>query len=310
MPDMVSNKTLRIGGELEVNRLGYGAMQLVGLPWAYGPPPAEVDPTAILRRAVDLGVNFIDTADLYGPNLNEQQIAEALYPYPPELVIATKGGLTRPDGQEDQYIPVSTPEHLRKALEGSLRRLKRDCIDLYQLHQASPDVPIEDIMGTLVKLREEGKLRHIGLSNVNVEQIQRATTVTPIATVQNMFNLITRRSDDVLAYCEANGITFVPWYPLAAGDLTGPGSALGVLAAKFAATPAQISLAWLLQKSPATLLIPGTRSIKHLESNMASHNIELPAADMAILDGFAATQEKRHWMEEKLDEQQAGLTKC
>jgi pyridoxine 4-dehydrogenase len=295
--------TLLIGGDIPVCRFGYGAMQLVCPPWAFGPPAAGVDPMALLHRVRDLGINFIDTADIYGPHINELQIAEALCPYPPDLLIATKGGLTRPAGHPDQFIPVSTAEHLRAAIEGSMRRLKLDCIDLYQLHQPAPDVPIEAIMETLVRFRAEGKLRHIGLSNVTVEQITRARAVTPIATVQNLFNLVSRTSDAVLTYCEANGIVFIPWYPLAAGDLGAPGNTVGTIAERHEATPSQVALAWLLNKSPSILLIAGTSSIAHLEHNVVACRIKLSPAEMALLDGFAASQEKPHWMEVKLDQQ-------
>jgi pyridoxine 4-dehydrogenase len=292
--------TFRIGGDIPVCRFGYGAMQLVCPPWAFGPPAAGVEPVALLRRVRDLGINLIDTADIYGPYLNEAQIAEALWPYPPDLLIATKGGLTRPAGHPDRFIPVSTPEHLRAAIEGSLRRLKRDCIDLYQLHQPAPDVPIEAIMETLVRFRAEGKLRHIGLSNVTVEQISRARSVTPIATVQNLFNLLSRTNDAVLTYCEVHGIAFIPWYPLASGDLSAPGNAVGMIAERHGVSPSQVALAWLLNKSPWILLIPGTSSIAHLERNVDACRIKLSPEETALLDGFAASQEKPHWMEVKM----------
>ena len=303
MSSVSSAGTVRIGGDIPIHRFGYGAMQLVGPPWAFGPPTAGIDPLAILRRVRDLGINLIDTADLYGPFINETHIAEALYPYPTDMLIATKGGLTRPDGHPDQFVPVNSPDHLRTAIEGSLRRLRLDCIDLYQLHQPEPNTPIEVIMETFVQFRDEGKLRHIGLSNVTVEQIKAAQTVTPIATVQNLFNLVSRTSDDVLAYCEENGIAFIPWYPLASGDLSTPGNTVSVVAERHGITPSQVALAWLLNKSPAIIPIPGTGSIAHLESNVDACQIRLAPEEMAQLDGIAALQEDRHWMETKMDQQ-------
>ena len=282
MNSVATNTTFRIGGELEVNRIGFGAMQLVG-PYGYGPPAEGVDPIAVLRRAVELGINFIDTSNLYGPRLNERQIADALHPYPQGLVIGTKGGLVRNDGKPSEFRPVNTPEHLHWAIEGSLRRLKLDCIDLYQLHRSDPDVPIEDVVGTLSDLRAQGKIRHIGLSEVTVEQIERARLVTPIATVQNLYNINSRGHATVLRYCEAHHIGFIPWYPLSAGELTQNPGALQRVAEQRGATPEQIALAWLFAKSCVVLLIPGTSSLRHLELNAACP-VRLSVDEMASLE--------------------------
>jgi aryl-alcohol dehydrogenase-like predicted oxidoreductase len=282
MTSPATNATFKIGREMEINRLGYGAMQLVG-PYAYGPPPAGIEPTAILRRAIDLGINFIDTSNLYGPRLNERQISEALHPYAKGLVIGTKGGLTRVQNSISEFRPVNTPEHLRWAIEGSLRRLKLDCIALYQLHRSDPQIPIEDAVGTLSDLKNEGKLRHIGLSEVTVEQIERARRVAPIATIQNHYNIHTRVHDDVLRYCEVHGIGFIPWYPLSAGAIGRSRDALRVVAGQRGLSPIQIALSWLFAKSPVMILIPGTSSISHLAQNTAAP-IRLSPEEMALLD--------------------------
>ncbi len=261
-----------IGGELPVYRLGFGAMRITG-PGIWGEPKDRVEALAVLRRSLDLGVNLIDTADAYGPDVSERLIAEALYPYPQGLVIATKGGLVR--GGPDDWSPNGRPDHLRRALEGSLRRLRLDCIDLYQFHRPDPDVPLEESVGAISNLRNEGKIRFVGLSNVTTDQLQTAQGIVPIATVQNRYNLTDRESEDVLKACERDNIGFIPWFPLATGDLARPGGALDQMAKQHHATPSQLALAWLLKRSPVMLPIPGTSSVQHLEENLEAARIEL-----------------------------------
>jgi aryl-alcohol dehydrogenase-like predicted oxidoreductase len=272
--------TFALGGDLEVRRLAFGAMRLCG-PRILGWPDDRENALAVLRRAVELGVNLIDTSDAYGPEINELQVAEALHPYPEGLVIATKGGLVRNEG--GAWIPDGRPEHLREACEASLRRLRLDCIDLYQLHSVDGRVPIEESVGELARLREEGKIRHVGLSNVSTEELERAREVVPIVSVQNRFNLADRRSEHVLEACERDGLAFLPWYPLAVGDLAQPGGRLDEVARRHEATPAQIALAWLLRRSPVVLPIPGTASVQHLEENVAAERIELSDEEFAEL---------------------------
>jgi len=272
-------ETLTLGGELEVRRLGYGAMRLTGS-GVWGFPQDRDGAKAVLRRALELGVDFIDTADAYGPESSELVIAEALRPYPDGLVIATKGGHTR-DGRS-RWRPDGRPEHLREACEGSLRRLGLERIDLYQLHTVDPKVPIEESVGALDELRREGKVRLIGVSNVTVDQLELARSVTQIASVQNRFNLGDRTSQPVVEACERDGLGFMPWFPLGEGRLTRPG-ALDRIAADHDATPAQIALAWLLRRSPVMLPIPGTSSIAHLEENAAAEAIELSAEELEQL---------------------------
>ncbi len=264
--------TFLLGGDLPVRRLGFGAMRLTGK-GIWGEPRDRAEAIAVLRRALELGVNLIDTADSYGPEVSERLIAEALYPYPPELVIATKGGLERPG--PDQWKPNGHPAHLRAACEGSLRRLKLERIDLYQLHRIDPAVPLADQLGALKRLQEEGKIHHIGLSEVTVAEIERVRQLVLIVSVQNLYNLTDRRSEDVLDHCEREGLAFLPWFPLATGALAGPGSPLARAAARLRATPAQVALAWLLRRSPVMLPIPGTSSVKHLEENVAAALLEL-----------------------------------
>jgi pyridoxine 4-dehydrogenase len=276
----VAPDTLTIGGDLEVNRLGFGAMRITG-PSILGWPDDRENALHVLRRAVELGVNLIDTAYSYGPEVSELLIAEALHPYPDGLVIATKGGLRRTES--GGWPRDGRPEHLREVCEGSLRRLRLDRIDLYQLHAPDPDVPFEDSVGELARLRGEGKIRHVGLSNVSVEQLQRAQELVPIASVQNRYSLTDRSSADVLDECERQGIAFLPWYPLAAGDLAQPGGALGRVASAHGATPAQIALAWLLEGSPVVCPIPGTASLAHLEENVAAAGLRLSAEELAEL---------------------------
>jgi pyridoxine 4-dehydrogenase len=264
--------TLRIGGDFEVRRLGFGAMRITG-PGVLGWPEDRQNSLAVLRRAVELGVNLIDTADSYGPEVSELLIAEALHPYPQGLLIATKGGLVRTE--RGRWPVDGSPEHLREACEASLRRLRLERIDLYQLHRPDPAVALEDSVGELARLRQEGKIRHVGLSNVSGEQLARAQAVVPIASVQNRYSLADRRSEDVLEACERQGIAFLPWYPLAVGDLAMPGGALGRIAGGRGATPAQVALAWLLARSPVVCPIPGTASLRHLEENVGAASLEL-----------------------------------
>jgi pyridoxine 4-dehydrogenase len=264
--------TLRIGGDFEVRRLGFGAMRITG-PGVLGWPEDRQNSLAVLRRAVELGVNLIDTADSYGPEVSELLIAEALHPYPQGLLIATKGGLVRTE--RGRWPVDGSPEHLREACEASLRRLRLERIDLYQLHRPDPAVALEDSVGELARLRQEGKIRHVGLSNVSGEQLARAQAVVPIASVQNRYSLADRRSEDVLEDCERQGIAFLPWYPLAVGDLAMPGGALGRIAGGRGATPAQVALAWLLARSPVVCPIPGTASLRHLEENVGAASLEL-----------------------------------
>ncbi len=272
--------TLRLG-ELTVNRLGFGAMRVCG-PDIWGPPKDRAAAMQVLVRAVELGHNFIDTADSYGPEVDETLIAEALHPYPEDLVIGTKGGLVRPRRQA--WDPDGRPEHLRKALEGSLKRLKLERIDLYQLHAPDPKVPYADSLGALAEMQRAGKIRHLGISNVSVQQLAEARRIAPIVSVQNEYNLGDRSSEDVLAACEPLGIAFIPWYPLGAGAAL-RAAKVKKAAAKLGATPAQVALAWLLAKSPAILPIPGTASLAHLEENAAAAALTLPAAVYAELSG-------------------------
>ena len=259
-----------LDGELSVHRLGFGAMRLTG-EGIWGPPKNRAEAIAVLRRAVELGVNFIDTADSYGPGVSEELIAEALFPYPNGLAIATKGGWNRPG--PNQWTHDSTPSHLRKAVEGSLKRLRLERIDVYQLHTPDPVVPFDDSVGTLAQLRSEGKIRHVGLSNVTQEHIERARRIVPIVSVQNRYSLADREWDYVVDYCDRNGIAFIPWFPLGAGRIAG--EALNQVAQVHQASPHQVALAWLLKRSPIMLPIPGTSSVKHLEENVAAASLHL-----------------------------------
>ncbi|HKU66779.1 MAG TPA: oxidoreductase [Candidatus Baltobacteraceae bacterium] len=275
--------TITIGGDLSVHRMGYGAMRLTG-PGIWGWPEDRENALRVLRRAVELGVNFIDTADAYGPEINEEEIATALHPYPPDVVIATKGGNTRPG--PGQWEPDCRPERLKACCEGSLRRLKLDRIDLYQLHTVDDNVPFEEQVGALRDLRDEGKIRHVGLSNVSFEELRKAQQIVPIVSVQNRYNMMHRGGDNerIIEYCETNGLAFLPWFPLGAGDeqITDNTEAQVVAKAHGARVP-QIALAWLLHRSPCVLPIPGTSSIAHLEENMAAANIELNEEDLVRL---------------------------
>jgi aryl-alcohol dehydrogenase-like predicted oxidoreductase len=272
--------TLQIGSA-EVHRLGFGAMRITG-DGIWGEPPDREVARAVVRRAVELGVDLIDTADSYGPHVSEEIIAEALHPYPEGLTVATKGGLLR-DGP-GQWRPDCRPEHLREALEGSLRRLRVERIDLYQLHTSDPNVPYEESVGALHDMQAEGKIRDVGVSNVSVEQLDVARGIVDVVTVQNRFNLVDRASEDVLLAAEQRGIGFIPWWPLAVGSLARPGSVVDSIASRVGATPGQVTLAWLLRRSPVMLPIPGTGSVEHLEENMAARSVELSDDDVAALD--------------------------
>lgn len=275
-PNAAAAGTVTLGGNLRVNRLGFGAMRLTG-PGIWGEPKDPQTARRVLQRAVELGVNFIDTADSYGPDVSERIIAEALHPYPPGLVIATKGGLVRPG--RDQWEREASPAHLREACEGSLRHLRAERIDLYQLHAPDPRVPIEESLGELARLQQEGKIRHIGVSNFSVAELRRAERIVSIVSVQNRYNVSDRRSDDVIAYCQERQMAFIPWYPLGAGEHATPHSLdsaeLERIAVEHNVTTAQAALAWLLARSPVMLPIPGTSSIAHLEENVAAANIRL-----------------------------------
>lgn len=279
-----------IGGDMPVQRMGFGAMRLTG-PGVWGPPDDAANARSVLRRAVQLGINFIDTADVYGPDDNERIIREALYPYPANLIIGTKGGLIRsgPATAEKPGMSMNgTEAHIRRAVERSLRNLGVQRIDLYQLHRVDPATPIEETMRVFRALRDEGKIRHIGLSEVGVNEIARARSVVEIATVQNRYNLITRTHDDVLTYCERHHIGFIPFYPQTVGDLPKT-KAMSRILARTAATPGQVALAWLLKKSPVTIVIPGTSSIGHLEQNVAACGVVLSDTDMEALERLTIT---------------------
>ena len=273
--------TFRIGGDLEVHRLGFGAMRVTGK-GIWGHPRDVEGARALLRRVVELGVDLIDTADSYGPEVSEYLLAEALHPYPRGLVIATKGGLVR--GGPDDWQRDGRPAHLERALNNSLRRLRLERIDLYQLHAPDEKVPFEDQVGALARAREAGKIRHVGLSNVSVDHIERARRIVPIATVQNRYNLSDRKHETVLRHCEAQGIGFIPWYPIASGDLSGGTGPIAEIAAKHEATPSQVALAWLLARSPVMLPIPGTSSIAHLEENLGASRLRLDDEDLRAAD--------------------------
>jgi aryl-alcohol dehydrogenase-like predicted oxidoreductase len=270
--------TLTMGGDLEVHRLGFGAMRITGQ-GIWGPPDDPEEAKRLLRRVVELGIDLIDTADSYGPEVSELLIAEALHPYPDGLVIATKGGLRR--SGPGQWPRDARPERLKECCEASLRRLKLDRIDLYQLHSPDPKVPYGDSVGALRELQDEGKIRHVGISNVSLEQLAEARAIVEVVTVQNRYNLEDRRSEDVLEACEREQIGFLPWFPLATGRLAEPGGSLDRIARERDATPAQIALSWLLARSPVMLPIPGTAQIEHLEENLAATRIELPADEVA-----------------------------
>jgi pyridoxine 4-dehydrogenase len=273
--------TIDVGGDLTVNRLGFGAMRVTG-DGIWGPPADRDTAKAVLRRVVELGVNFVDTADSYGPDVSEELIAEALHPYPDDLVIATKGGLERPG--PGRWTANGRPEHLTAACEGSLRRLRLDYIPLYQLHRPDPSVPLEDSIGTLVSLKEQGKIRHIGLSNVTEDQLRQAQRLTPIVSIQNRYNLSDRHSESLIDLCEQEQIVFLPWAPIQDAD---DNPTVRQLAQDHDTTPRQIVLAWLLASSSAILPIPGTGTVSHLETNVAAASIELTPAEVESLSKVA-----------------------
>lgn len=284
--------TFKVGGDIEIYRLGYGAMRITG-DGIWGPPKDKQEALAVLRRVLELGINFIDTADSYGPEVSESLIAEALYPYPKDLLIATKGGLLRTG--PGQWPQDGSPKHLREALEGSLRRLRVDHIDLYQFHRPDPKVPFEDSVGEVAKMKQEGKVRHVGLSNVTPQELERAQKIVPIVTVQNRYNISdhtserlgAEESDKFIDICAQQGIGFIPWGPLAAGELARPGGVLEQVAKEHNATPGQITIAWLLHRSPTTLPIPGTSSVKHLEENVLGATIKLSQQDFEAISNAA-----------------------
>ena len=276
--------TFKIGGDMEVNRLGFGAMRLTGK-GIWGEPKDGNEAKRVLKRAVELGVNFIDTADSYGPVVSERLIGEALSPFPKGLAIATKAGLTRQG--PDRWLPVGRPEYLAQQVEMSLRHLKREVIDLWQLHRIDPQVPVEESLGVIEKLQEEGKIRHVGLSEVKLHEIDRARKVIDIVSVQNQYNVGDRRHEDVLKYCEANGLAFIPWFPVAAGRLARSGGRLDGIAKRHDATVAQLSVAWLLHRSAVMLPIPGTSSVAHLEENLKSAQISLSSAELEEIEHAA-----------------------
>jgi aryl-alcohol dehydrogenase-like predicted oxidoreductase len=287
-PSAATSGTFLIGGDLPVHRLGYGTMRLVG-DGAWGEPADPVEARRVLRRAVELGVTLIDTADAYGPEIAERLIGEALAPYPAGLVIATKGGITRQGPAKTEY--VGRAGYLIQCVEMSLRRLKLERIDLYQLHRIDPRTPLEESLGALKRMQEQGKIRHIGLSEVTPAEIEDARKIVEIVTVQNRYSLADRRHDQTLTYCQSHGIGFLPWYPIAGGKLLKPehpsAQVLARIAAAHSATPAQLSLAWLLQRSPVMLPIPGTSKVAHLEENIAAANLNLPADEWAELEAAA-----------------------
>ena len=279
-----TNSLFRLGGDLSVNRLGFGAMRITG-EGIWGWPPDRDNARKVLRRAVELGVDLIDTADAYGPETSELLIAEALHPYPKDLVIATKGGLTRPG--PGQWVPNGRPEYLTRCVENSLKRLQLERIDLYQLHRIDPKVPMEESLGALKKMQEAGKIRHVGLSEVSPEEIDRARKVLPIVSVQNQYNIGNRKWEKTLTYCEKEGLRFMPWSPIG-GNRGLKDNALEAAARDYHASVVQLALAWLLHRSPAMLPIPGTSSVAHLEENMAAAKLKLTAEDWKRVDALAS----------------------
>jgi pyridoxine 4-dehydrogenase len=282
--DAKASGTFTIGGDLKVHRLGFGAMRITGK-GVWGDPKDPKEARAVLRKTLELGINFIDTADSYGPETSELLIAEALHPYPKGLLIATKGGLTR--SGPDEWAPVGRAEYMQQCVEMSLRRLKLDCIDLYQLHRIDSKVPMEETLGCLKKLQGQGKIRHIGLSEVSVAEIKKARKIVTVVSVQNLYNLGDRKHDDVVDYCTEEKLGFIPWFPMAAGDLAKAGGVLDSAAKKHGATVSQLALAWLLHRSPVILPIPGTSSVKHLEENTAAASLKLSEAEWKEIEKAA-----------------------
>ena len=271
-PDAAKSGTFTLGKDLTVNRMGFGAMRITG-EGIWGPPRNPVEATKLLRRVVELNINFIDTADAYGPEISENLIAEALHPYSKRLVIATKGGLTRQG--PNSWKPVGRPEYLQQCVEMSLRRLRVDCIDLWQLHRIDPQVPVGDSLGAITELQKAGKVRHIGLSEVSVPEIERARKTAGIVSVQNLYNIADRKHDDVVDYCAKHQLAFIPWFPMAGGDMFKPGHPLDKVAKRHGASISQVALAWLLHRSPCIVPIPGTSSIAHLEENTAAASLQI-----------------------------------
>ncbi|OBE94137.1 aldo/keto reductase [Mycobacterium sp. 852002-10029_SCH5224772] len=290
-PTAAAAGTLELGGRLTINRLGFGTMRLTG-PGNWGPPRDHQQAVAVLRRAVESGVTFIDTADSYGPFIAEELIRTALHPYPVDLVVATKAGFlrTRPDATNtpspSSWTPLGKPEYLRQQVEMSLRRLNTDCIKLFQLHRIDPDYPLADQVGELADLKAEGKIGLIGLSEVSVDQLEAAQTITPIASVQNLYNLTARDAEPLVNVCTQQGIAFIPWFPLAAGPLAAPDGPLRKIAAAHHASPSQLALAWLLARSPIMLPIPGTSSLEHLDENIAAAAVDLTDDDLKALSAL------------------------
>jgi aryl-alcohol dehydrogenase-like predicted oxidoreductase len=280
----VTNSTWKLGGDLTVNRLGFGAMRITG-EGIWGWPPDRNNALRVLRRAVELGVNLIDTADAYGPETSELLIAEALHPYPKGLVIATKGGLTRPGPGE--WVPDGRPEHLKQAVEASLKRLRLERIALYQLHRVDPKVSMEASLGALKEMQDAGKIRHVGLSNVSTDEIERAGKILPIVSVQNRYNIEDRKSENVLVYCEKQSLGFMPWFPIGGGRGLKAENALEKAARDHHTSAIQVALSWLLERSPVMLPIPGTSSIVHLEENMAAAKLKLTPAEWKAIDALA-----------------------
>ena len=284
MTTATSATTFKLGNDLEVNRLGFGAMRITG-EGVWGEPKDPENAHKVLRRAVELGVNFIDTADAYGPDVSERLIGEALYPYAQGVVIATKGGLTRQGPAK--WLPVGRPEYLQQQVEMSLRLLRKDRIDLWQLHRIDPKTPVEESLGAIKEMQTAGKIRHVGLSEVKIPEIEQARKVVDIVSVQNKYNLGDRAHEDVLDYCTKNSIAFIPWFPVAAGKLAQPGGKLDAAAKQHGATVGQLSLAWLLHHSPVILPIPGTASLEHLEENVKAQDVELSDAEWAEIEAAA-----------------------
>ena len=284
-PKLAMNTTFKLGSDLTVNRLGFGAMRITG-EGIWGWPPDRENALKVLKRATELGVNLIDTADAYGPDTSELLIAEALHPYPKGLVIATKGGLTRPGPGE--WVPNCRPEHLKQAVEGSLKRLRLERIDLYQLHTVDPKVPIEESAGALKQMQDAGKIRHIGLSNVDTGEIARARKIVPIVSVQNRYNIEDRKSENVLAYCEKENLGFLPWFPIGGSHGLKPENPLNTAAKAHGVSVFQVALAWLLSRSPVMLPIPGTSSLAHLEENVAAPKLKLTPEEWKAIDAIAS----------------------
>ena len=282
--NIATNPTWKLGGDLTVNRLGFGAMRVTG-EGICGWPPDRGNALKVLRRAVELGVNLIDTADAYGPETSELLIAEALYPYPKGLVIATKGGLTRPGPAE--WVPDGSPQHLKQAVDGSLKRLRLERIDVYQLHRIDPKVPIEESLGAIKEMKDAGKIRHVGLSNVEPEEIERARKIVPIVSVQNRYNIEDRKSENALAYCEKNALGFLPWFPIGGTRGLKPENALNAAAKAHGVSVFQVALAWLLERSPVILPIPGTSSVAHLEENVAATKLKLAPEEWKAINALA-----------------------